>query len=201
MIVKKIKILCDPLTSVMAAIWSVCMISSVYIPYVGIIDVYVNGQTDDTIPVVIVCIVYVLIMLLVIKFIPIWFATVEIDEEGICLNSVYKKSKKIPFSEIRSFQIAYYRHIYTNRVFVVMGRTGLGYDKLSAINHMRSSEDSVKIKLTKGTYKKLYYILPEPQKEKLECAMNGELSKVAFNVDSFVKRKERLRKKKSKKHK
>ena len=82
-----------------------------------------------------------------------------------------------------------------------MGRTGLGCDKLSAINHVRSSEDCVKIKLTKGTYKKLCNILPEPQREKLERAMNGELSKVAFNVDAFVRRKERLRKKKSKKRK
>ena len=199
---KRIKILCDPLIAAMATIYSAYMvIASVCIPCVIIRDVYINGQTNDTILVFIICIVCMLSVFVVFKCIPIWFATVEIDEEGICLNSVYKKSKKIPFSEIRSFQIAYYRHIYTNRVFVVMGRTGLGYDKLSAINHMRSSEDCVKIKLTKGTYKKLSDILPEDQRGKLERAMNGELSKVAFNVDSFVKRKERLRKKKSKNRK
>ena len=80
-----------------------------------------------------------------------------------------------------------------------MGRTGLGYDKLSAINQVRSSADCVKIKLTKRTYKKLCNILPDAQKLKLERAMNGDLSKVAFNINSFIKRKERIKKKKKSK--
>ncbi len=201
---KKIKILCDPLTAAMAGTWVFSMILGAFVTYYGLyIDKSVIYETSSEAILCsfIVWLVYGIILVTIIKCIPIWFASVELDEEGMCLNSVYKKSDKIPFSEIRSFQIAYYRHIYTNRVFVVMGRTGLAYDKLSAINQVRSSADCIKIKLTKRTYKKLCKILPDDQKTKLERAMNGDLSKVAFNINAFIKRKERKKKQSTKRKK
>jgi len=130
---------------------------------------------------------------------------VELDSEGIRLCSVFKKYPKIPYEQFGYFQIAYYYHYSQKRVYVVMGRFGVPPEKLARINQVKCSENLVKIKLSKKTYRILNEFLPELQRAKMERAMNGDLDGVAFDTEGYLRQKQRheqqRRRNKSKKKK
>lgn len=135
---------------------------------------------------------------------PKWFAFIELDDEGMCVNSIYKKSKKIPYENLFGFQVAYYYHYSHIRYFLVIGRKILSPWQLAHINHVSNSEDLVKIKLSKRRYKVLCEILPTEQKERLQKVLNGDLTKDGFDIEKLLKRqaakeKKRRKRKKNKK--
>jgi len=194
--VKKLRLFCDTLTANMAIVW--CVASPLPLVFTSY-AIYKYDSEDEILGICAIVFMSICLLAIDIWCIPKWFAFIELDNEGMQLNTIYKKTPKVPYEELYNFQIAYYRHIYTNRYFLVLGRYGLTPQKLAHINHVSNSEDLVKIKLTKRKCRILYKILPEPQREKLKKAIDGDLSKVAFNIDSFIRRQERVKKKKGKK--
>ena len=199
---KRIRLFCDPLTVLMASIW-VFIVPPSY-AFVMILATYNGNGIHTLLDKILVTILWSLILVLIfldIKYIPQWFSSIELDGEGIRLNSVYKKSDKIPYAYLNGFQLAYYHHLYKKRVFLVISRAGLSPWKLAHINNESNSTELIKIKLTKSSYKCLCEILPIGYRKKLDEAMEGDLSTFAFDVDKFLERQEKVEKKKRRKRK
>lgn len=131
---------------------------------------------------------------------PQWFSSVELDSEGMRLNSVIKRSPKIPYKDIWYFNIGYYTHIVSDRYFLVMGRRGLSIDQLSRINLVRNDETLVKIRLNKKNIRYLFKVLPEPQQDRLQQLI-GIDNKEVFDINQCLERQRKAKKRKERQKK
>lgn len=194
---KKLKLLCDPLVSAMGLVWITVTPFFTAVLIYGIF-IMTNGgikNFSDLLMVIFLCLLPIAVWIITIFCIPIWFASIEIDAEGIRLNKVFSKKAKVSYEECRFFQVAYYNHIYNRRYFVVISSKPVSLNQLVNINCVRNSEELIKIKLTKGRYRKLCQILPTYYREKLERAING---KEAVNIEKILKMQKRKHKQKRK---
>ena len=208
---KKIRILCDPMLAFMGSV----LILSIIV-YYSVIIMAVNAPfvSQDYFLIApktfkdylgwgfVWILVPVFSAVTYLSCVPQWFAFVELDERGIRLNRIYQRSTMIPYSSFGYFQIASYMHIIQKRYFLLMGTSGVSFDKLAKINEMKSSDKLIKIKLSHRVCKKLLLVLPAVQKEKLESALNSGLSSAAFDVECYQRRIDQVEKQKQrKKHK
>ena len=192
---KKIKILCDPYLAIGFPIsfffcGPVCAYFIAYWMWVAL-----PKTPGDWITCILTWIMIIIVFITFFKVLPQMNAFVELDEEGICLNQIYKKSRKIPYDEFPYFQIACYRHIYSNRYFAVITKKALSPFELSHVNRIKPSAECVKINLTKRNCRKLLSVLSGWQKEKLLRVMNGDHVPSVLDIDAY-KAKKRKRKKK-----
>ena len=127
---------------------------------------------------------------------PQWFAYIEIDKEGISLNTVYKKTKKESYDKYPFFTIVSYQQIYSTRYFVVIGKRGLSLYELAHINKVKNSQEIIKIVLNKKTHKFLMKILPYNKKAILEKSLSQ--GKVV-NSNTYKNMLERKNKRKNRK--
>ena len=199
---KKIRVFCDPMVVVMATI--VIMVIPVYT--LLLVYVYSHNLYEDKTEGIKVLLFAIFVGIVNIGVdlwcIPQWYSFVELDCEGLRLNTIYRKKEKIPYKKLVYFQIASYRHLYQERFFLLIGTSSVPMEKLSKINQVKSSESLVKIKLSPRACKKLMRVLPDDKKEKLEHALKTGLSNAAFNSDTYMKtqrRKERLKRRKNNK--
>jgi hypothetical protein len=142
----------------------------------------------------------VILLVIDIWCIPQWYSFIELDSEGMQLNTIYRKKNKIPYRNLSYFQIASYRHVYRKRFFLLLGVRGVSLEMLTNINRVQNSETLVKIKLSPRTNKMLLNILPDVQKEKLKYALQVGLPKVAFDTNVYIERKkQKIKKRKNRK--
>ena len=123
--------------------------------------------------------------------VPQWFAHIEIDKEGISLNTVYKKTKKESYDKYPFFTIASYQQIYTTRYFVVIGKRGLSLYELAHINRVKNSQEIIKLVLNKKTYKFLMKILPHNKKAILEKSLSQGKVVNSNTYKNMLERKKR----------
>ena len=127
------------------------------------------------------------------------FSKVELDDEGISLKYLFKRTQKNNYSEYPYFQIGYYMHIVKPRIFVVISKKGLTPNEIVHINSVGISEDTVKISLNKRRAKMLLEVLPEWQKNKLQRALNGELEDIGIDLSKADEPEKIIKRRKNKK--
>lgn len=131
--------------------------------------------------------------------IPQWFAHIEMDKEGISLNTVYKKTKKESYDKYPFFTIASYQQIYTTRYFVVIGKRGLNLYELAHINRVKNSQEIIKLVLNKKTYKFLMKILPDNKKAILEKSLSQGKVVNSNTYKNMLERKNKRKKRRKRK--
>ena len=192
---KKIKILCDPYLAIGNII---LIIFSGPIYWCILADALVTSppiNIAEYISCAFLWLISIVMLICLFKVLPQMNAFVELDEEGICLNQIYKKSRKIPYDEFPYFQIACYRHIYSNRYFAVITKKALSPFELSHVNRIKPSAECVKINLTKRNCRKLLSVLSGWQKEKLLRVMNGDHVPSVLDIDAYKSKKRKKKKK------
>ena len=128
--------------------------------------------------------------------VPNFLAFVEFSKDGICLNTIYKKTAVIPYNEFGNFQIAGYMQWSIPRLFIVMASITITEEQRYHINKVQNSEHLVKIQLTKRNYERLRRILPPEQREKLKSLFGDTTSGKGFDIKEYFRRKELKEKKK-----
>ena len=195
---KKIKILCDPFFAIGTPIWFFfCGPLYMFMLIWCTIELSPPETLGDIIGFILLWLLGIVVVpILAFKMIPMFCAFVELDEEGIRLNQIFKKSRKTPYNEFPYFQIACYKHIFSNRYFVVITKKALSPFELSHVNRIKSSAECVKINLTRRNCRKLLCVLSGWQKEKLLRVMNGDHIPSVLDIDAYKAKKKRKRKRK-----
>ena len=197
---KKIKLFCDPMLSLMAFIYPIALVM-LYFGIVITAIVHEASKKDLYMCIIFFGVLIILSLLLCIYCFPIWFAHVQLDKDGISLHKGFKKTPKERYENFNYFKIASYVHIFSTRYFVVLGKKGLSMEELVHINKVRVSEEIIKIKLNKKSYFFLMECLPEYQKNILRNAMGGGFKDATAQSKKYaavLRRKEKERKRKSK---
>ena len=202
---KKIKIYCDPMYTLLMVVFLLVMTSCVAI--IITLCTFIGDENDVIYVAMFVGGLYLVLLITVFCVSNKWSGKVIMDSEGILLNTLFKKGNRIPYSEYTYFQIGYYMHIVQPRIFVVISKKLLTPWQIVHINEVGISEDTVKISLNKRRLNMLLEVLPEWQKNKLQRALNGELEEVGIDLskaeepDTSIKRRKKKKTGKMYKHK
>ncbi len=197
---RKIKLFCDPMLSLMAFIYPIALLM-LYFGTIATAIVHEASKKDLYTCIIFFGVLIILNLLPCIYCLPIWFAHVELDKDGISLHKGFKKTPKERYENFNYFKIASYVHIFSTRYFVVIGKKGLSMEELVHINKVRVSEEIIKIKLNKKSYFFLMECLPEHQRNILKNSAGEGFKKAKSEVNvytSVLRRKAREQKRKLK---
>ena len=101
---KKIKIYCDPMLSLLYAVFLLVM-TSISAISVSISTLF-KDKKDIIIGLALSIGLYLILLITAMSVSSKWSGKVIMDSEGIRLNTLFKKGNKIPYSEYFYFQIA-----------------------------------------------------------------------------------------------
>lgn len=206
---KRIRLFCDPMLVTMANIWWFLIIpfcTTIFIEGFFFSESSNLDTASDIVISALLCLLPVSCYLIFPKAASIQYSYVVITPTGIIMVSPFKEKATYSYKDFKSIKIAYYRHLYENRYFLVLSRGFISMHDLTHINQLKCSDSVVKIKITKRRYRILCEILPEYIKNQVVSAM--ENSDFCVNIDiertnqqrqKMIKRKKEKRRKKKKK--
>lgn len=201
---KRIRLFCDPMLVTMANIWWFLIIpfcTTIFIEGFFFSESSNLDTASDIVISALLCLLPVSCYLIFPKAASIQYSYVVITPTGIIMVSPFKEKATYSYKDFKSIKIAYYRHLYEKRYFLVLSRGFISMRDLTHINQLKCSDSVVKIKITKRRYRILCEILPEYIKNQVVSAM--ENSDFCVNIDTERTNQERQkmikRKKKKKK--
>ena len=196
---KNLIIFCDKTLAILVLTvgFPVSFFGCSFVNYVGINEILASNSISEIIGWIIILLISCIWLALIIFVVtPRFLSFVEINNYGIRLNIIYKKTPLIPYNKLWYFQVACYQHIFSTRHFLIMGCRALSSEELFHINLVPNSEHLVKIQLTKRNYERLRRILPPEQREKLKSLFGDTNSEKGFDIKEHFRRKELKEKKK-----
>ena len=190
---KKVRVLCDPMLAIMAAIYT--SVNPLYFVVMGIATYHNYPENfDEIIGWSLIWLIGIANSVLCIYCSQRWFAYVELNEEGILLCTIFKKTSLERYDQFPYFQIAHYKHFFTKRFFIVVTKKALSPTDLLKINKIRNSENCVKISISKKRALKLIEFFPDKQKEKLKKAISGEFDSMIWDLDKYKAKQKQISK-------
>ena len=196
---EKIKILCDLSLAIPVLIVDLLLSVPLALLCAGVC-IYSLSILKSVFDIICCCfcllITFVWIGLSFFVIVPKFLAFIELSKDGICLNSIYKKTETISYSKFWNIQLAGYMHLGMPRLFFVIACVPISEEQRYSINLVPNSEHIVKIQLTQRNYERLHRILPPEQREKLKSLFDDLTSGKGFDIKEYFRRKELKEKKK-----